>query len=88
MIFQVWTSFQLELLGPRCNKNLVFTGCIGKKMLFLACRSVRNSILKFLVPVLETQTWLPSEKTPPNFEIWVPELVLFQGLEMESRCSQ
>ena len=64
MIFQVWTSFQLELLGPRCNKNLVFTGYIGKKMLFLACSSVRNSLKKFLVHVLGPQTWLLRAKIP------------------------
>ena len=36
-------------------------------MLFLACRSVRNSLLKILVNVLGPQTWPPSEKKPSKF---------------------
>ena len=55
--FQVWTSFQLELGAARWNLNLVFRGNMGKNVLFLACRSVRNSFLKFLVHVLGPQTW-------------------------------
>jgi len=34
-------------------ENMVFRGNMGKNVLFLACRSVRNSFLKFLVHVLE-----------------------------------
>ena len=64
MVYQVLISFQLELGGARCNKNLVFTGYVGKKMLFLACRSVRNSLLKFLVHVLGPQTWPLRAKIP------------------------
>ena len=37
---------------------------MGKNVLFLACRSVRNSFLKFLVPVLGPQTWPPRAKKP------------------------
>ena len=54
--FQVWTSFQLELGAARWNLNLVFRGNMGKNVLFLACRSVRNSFLQFLVHVLGSQT--------------------------------
>jgi len=35
---------------------------MDKTMLFLAYKSVRDTLLKFLVYVLEPQTWLPSPK--------------------------
>ena len=60
--FQVWTSFQLELGAARWNLNMVFRGNMGKNVLFLACRSVRNSFLKFLVHVLGPQTCPPRAK--------------------------
>ena len=62
--FGVWTSFQLKLGGARWNKNLIYTDNIGKKMLFLACASVRNSLLKFLVGVMGAQICPPRQKTP------------------------
>ena len=57
-------------------------------MLFLACRSVRNSFLKFLISVLGTQIWPPSEKSPQFFATWLPDLDFFQGLEIERRPPQ
>ena len=55
-------GFQMEL-------NMVFSGNIGKNVLFLACRSVRNSFLKFLVHVLGPQTWPPrAKKTEFGFQ--------------------
>ena len=67
--FQVWTSFQLELGAARWNLNLVFRGNMGKNVLFLACRSVINSFLKFLVHVLGPQTWSPrAKKTDFGFQ--------------------
>ena len=42
---------------------MVFRGNMGKNVLFLACRSVRNSFLKFLVHVLGPQTWPSRQNT-------------------------
>jgi len=58
---------------------------MDKTMLFLAYKSVRDTLLKFLVYVLEPQTWLPS---PKKTGFWLPDWDFFQGLEMESRPSQ
>ena len=45
---------------------------MGKNVLFLACRSVRNSFLKFLVPVLGPQIWSPrAKKTDFGFQICI-----------------
>ena len=84
----VWTTFQHQLGSARWHKNLVFTASMDKKILFLACRSVRNSFLKFLVNVLGTQIWPPCEKSPQFFATWLPDLDFFQGLEIERRPPQ
>ena len=57
-------------------------------MLFLACTSVRNSFLKFLISVLGTQIWPPSEKSRQFFATWLQDLDFFQGLEIERRPPQ
>ena len=54
---------------------MALRGDMGKKLLFLACRSVRNSFLKFLIPVLVPQTGPQGQK---NLNL-ASRLIFFPG---------
>jgi len=60
---------------------------MDKKMLCLACRSVRNS-LEFFSMFLGLKHGPQVEKSPQIFEMWLPDLEFFQRLEMERRPPQ
>ena len=82
MAFLGMDHFSALAGGCHIALKLGFTANMDKKMLFLACRSVRNSLLKFLVNVLGPQTWHPSKQIPNFFAIWFPDLDFFQGLDI------
>ena len=58
---------------------------MGKNVLFLACRSVKNSFFEISGPCPGAPNMaFKGKKT----EIWLPDLDFFQGLEMERKPPQ